>query len=217
MAELTDDSLFSSFAHPFDTQAPPAVDDLLDPLQAILQRLIARHGSAQLTNWARAALAELKRIQTARRLDIISALVAHRFHLSPQHLRARARDQHTAFCRQVTMHLCRRLTDTSFTLIGAYFGRQHSTCIYACRLIEHRLQRDAAFRLFIEQLAGQLTRVRPATADRSDRQTDGTESDGHSSCPIGTIHPHRHLHQHQTVSPLCIGDTVSCRFVPAVN
>src|SRR5215472_12087965 len=107
MAELSDDSFFPSLAHPLCTQPPPAADDLLDPLQAILQRLIARHGSAQLTNLARAALAELKRIQTARRLDIISALVAHRFHLSPQQLRARARDQRTAFCRQVAMHLCR--------------------------------------------------------------------------------------------------------------
>jgi Bacterial dnaA protein helix-turn-helix len=175
MAELTDDSFFSSFAHPLCTQPPPAADDLLDPLQMILQRLIARGGSAQLTSLARAALAEIKRIQTARRLATISELVAHRCHLSPHHLRMRARDQRTVFCRQVAIYLCRRLTGTSFTLIGRHFGRDHSTCIHARRLIEHRLQRDAAFRRFIEQLADQITNPRPATTERYERRTARTE------------------------------------------
>src|SRR5215470_19052193 len=200
MAELSDDSCFPSLAHPLWTQPPSAADDLLDPLQVILQRLIARHDSAQLTSFARATLVEIKRIQTAHRLATISEVVAHRFHLSSHHLRTRARDQRTVFCRQVAMHLCRRITGTSFTLLGAYFGRDHSTCIYACRLIERRLQRDAAFRLFIEQLADQITGVRSATTERFYRRTAGTESDGHSSCGIGTIH----LHQHKTVLPLCI-------------
>jgi hypothetical protein len=175
MAELTDDSFFSSFAHLLCAQPPPAADDLLDPLQVILQRLIARHSSAQLTLLARAALVEIKLIQTTHRLATISELVAHKFHLSPHHLRARARDQRTVFCRQVAMHLCRRITGTSFTLIGSYFGRDHSTCIYACRLIERRLQGDAAFRRFIEQLADQITGVRPATMERFDHRMARTE------------------------------------------
>ena len=209
MAELSDDSFFPSLAHPLWTQSPPAADDLLDPLQVILQRLIARQDSAQLTSFARAALMEIKRIQTAHRLATISEMVAHRFHLSPHYLRTRARDQRTVFCRQVAMHLCRRITGTSFILIGAYFGRDHSTCIYACSLIERRLQRDTAFRLFLEQLAGQITGARPPTTDRFYRRTAGTESDGHSSCGIGAIHPQRHLHQHKTVLPLCIEELLS--------
>jgi Bacterial dnaA protein helix-turn-helix len=175
MAELPDDSFFSSFAHPLYTQPSPVADDLLDPLQVLLQRLIARRNSAQLTSWARATLAEVKRIHTARQLATISELVAHRCHLSPHYLRIRARDQRTVFCRQVAMHLCRRLTGTSFTLIGRYFGRDHSTCIHACRLIEHRLQRDAAFRRFIEELADQVTGPRPATTERFDHRTARTE------------------------------------------
>src|SRR5215469_2955309 len=99
MAELSDDSFFPSLAHPLCTQPPPAADDLLDPLHMILQRLIARLDSAQLTSFARAALAEIKRIQTAHRFATISEVVAHRFHLPPHRLRARARDQRTAFCR----------------------------------------------------------------------------------------------------------------------
>jgi Bacterial dnaA protein helix-turn-helix len=169
MAELTDDSFFPSFAHPLCTQPPSAADDLLDPLQAILQRLIARHGSAQLTRLARAALAEIKRMQTAHRLATISELVAHRFHLPPHRLRARARDQRTAFCRQVAMHLCRRITGTSFTLIGRYFGRDHSTCIYACRLIDGELRRGAssdarALRLDYRMAEPRLVRL-PSTGE----------------------------------------------------
>jgi hypothetical protein len=215
MAELTDDSLFPSFAHPRWTQPPPAADDLLDPLQVILRRLIARHDSAQLTRFARAALVEIKRIQTAHRLATISEVVAHRFHLPPHRLRARARDQRTAFCRQVAMHLCRRITGTSYALIGTYFGRDHSTCIYACSLIERRRQRDAAFRLFMEQLAGQITGARPVTTERCDRPTTGAESDGHGDCDIGTINPHRHLHQRNTVSPLCIKELLSNAIPPS--
>ena len=214
MAELSDDSFFPSLAHPLWTQPPPAADDLLAPLQVILQRLIARHGSAQLTNLAQAALMEIKRIQTARQLATISEMVAHRFHLSPHHLRTRARDQRTAFCRQVAMHLCRRITGASFALIGRYFGRDHSTCIYACSLIEHRLQRDAAFRRFIEQLAGQITSACPATTERCDRRTAGAESDGHGDCDIGTSHPHQYLHQHKTVAPWCLKESLSNAIPP---
>src|SRR5215470_1891498 len=214
MAELSDDSCFPSLAHPLWTQPPSAADDLLDPLQVILQRLIARHDSALLTSFAQATLVEIKRIQTAHRLTAISEVVAHRFHLSPHHLRARAREQRTVFCRQVAMHLCRRITGTSFTLIGAYFGRDHSTCIYACSLIERRLQRDAAFRLFIEQLAGQITSACPATTERCDRRTAGTESDGHGDCDIGTSHPHQYLHQHKTVAPWCLKESLSNAIPP---
>jgi len=74
------------------------------------------------------------------------------------------RDQRTAFCRQLAMHLCRRITGKPFAVIGTHFNRDYSTVIHACHLIEQRTQRDAAFRLFIEKLEGRITGTIHTTA-----------------------------------------------------
>ena len=55
------------------------------------------------------------------------------------------------------MFLCRKITGAPFELIGAHFNRDHSTVTHAYQLIERRMLRDAAFRLFIEKLEGQIT------------------------------------------------------------
>ncbi len=62
------------------------------------------------------------------------------------------------------MHLCRRITGKRFVIIGTHFDRDHSTVIHARNLIERRLVRDAAFRLFIERLEGQITGAATNTA-----------------------------------------------------
>ena len=120
---------------------------------------MAGNGVPQLTGLARRALAEAKRIQGANRLASINEFVARAFHLRPDDLKSRARDQRTAFCRQLAMHLCRRITGKPFAVIGTHFNRDYSTVIHACHLIEQRTQRDAAFRLFIEKLEGRITRT----------------------------------------------------------
>jgi chromosomal replication initiation ATPase DnaA len=55
------------------------------------------------------------------------------------------------------MYLARRLSAASFPTIAAAFNRDHSTCIWAFQVIERRMTRDAAFRLFVEKLEGQIT------------------------------------------------------------
>jgi hypothetical protein len=54
------------------------------------------------------------------------------------------------------MYLLRRLSPASFPTIGEHFHRDHSTVIYAVALIERRLERDAAFRHFVEELETQI-------------------------------------------------------------
>jgi len=94
------------------------------------------------------------------------------------------------------MYLLRRVSGASFPTIGEHFSRNHSTVIYAVALIERRMERDAAFRQFVEELEAQIPRP-TTTTDRFDRRTAGAESDGHSARDIGTINSHRHLHQHK--------------------
>ncbi len=165
MAELTDDTCFPSSAHPFRAQPGLATNDLINMLKQILQRVVADNGSPQLAGFAQRALAEMERIQAANGLTTISEFVAHTFHLSHDDLKSRSRAQRTTFCRHVAMHLCRRIPGNTFATIGTHFDRDHSTCIHAVSLIERRMQRDVAFRLFIEQLEGQITGTLPATTE----------------------------------------------------
>jgi chromosomal replication initiator protein len=101
------------------------------------------------------------RMQTdqTERLVIISGLIATDFHLPVADLQSRIREQRIAFVRQLAMFLSRKITGAQFKLIGAHFHRDHSTVIHAYWLIEHRIQRDTAFRLFIRQLEARIVAV----------------------------------------------------------
>src|SRR5437762_1681566 len=78
-------------------------------------------------------------------------------------LKSKKRTQRVAFCRQVAMYLCRKITSNSFPNIGEHFGRDHSTVIHAFNLIERRVNNDSAFRLAIEKIERGLKNA-PANA-----------------------------------------------------
>jgi chromosomal replication initiation ATPase DnaA len=163
MAELTEHTVFRYPPHSFYATPEPAADELIDALKDVLQRAAAGNDVPRLTGLARRALTEMKRIQGANGLASINEFVAREFHLRPDDLKSRARDQRTAFCRQLTMHLCRRITGKPFAVIATHFNRDYSTVIHACHLIERRTQRDAAFRVFIEKLEGRISQIVPTT------------------------------------------------------
>ena len=85
-----------------------------------------------------------------------------RFHIRLADLKSKKRTQHIAFCRQVAMYLCRKLTDSSFPCIGEAFGRDHSTVIHAYNLIARRMGNDSAFRMSIEKIERELKAIRNA-------------------------------------------------------
>jgi len=90
---------------------------------------------------------------TAEHLDAIVEQVARAFHFSAEEFRARKREQHLSFCRQVAMYLCWH-AGASLPAVGRSPSRDHSTVLYSVRLIERRLQeRDhGGFRAFIKAL-----------------------------------------------------------------
>jgi chromosomal replication initiator protein len=98
------------------------------------------------------------------RLGNVSDQVAREFRLRSNDLQSRSREQRIVFARQLAMHLCRKITGASFESIGENFNRDHSTVIHAYQLIERRIARDAAFRLFIAKLEGRITRTMPTAA-----------------------------------------------------
>ncbi|MHB8381915.1 MAG: chromosomal replication initiator protein DnaA [Candidatus Binataceae bacterium] len=121
--------------------------------------------SAITLDFARQALHDLIRNHEAKPdVEMIQKTVADFFHIRLMDLKSKKRTQHIAFCRQVAMYLCRKLTSSSFPVIGEAFGRDHSTVIHAHNLIQRRVTNDSAFRLSIEKIERDLKAIRANAA-----------------------------------------------------
>ncbi len=116
-------------------------------------------------DFARQALHDLIRNKEVKPdVDAIQRTVADFFHIRLADLKSKKRTQHIAFCRQVAMYLCRKLTDCSFPTIGDHFGRDHSTVIHAYNLIARRVSSDSAFRMSIEKIERELKAIQSNAA-----------------------------------------------------
>ncbi|MGA7873694.1 MAG: chromosomal replication initiator protein DnaA [Candidatus Binatus sp.] len=137
-------------------------------LEGCLTRLAALASMENLAitvDFARKALQDLIRNADAKPdVESIQKTVADFFHIKLTDLKSKKRTQHIAFCRQVAMYLCRKLTDSSFPTIGEHFGRDHSTVIHAHNLIMRRVTSDSAFRLSIEKIERELKSIRANAA-----------------------------------------------------
>jgi chromosomal replication initiator protein len=137
-------------------------------LEGCLTRLAALASLSKSTitlEFARQALQDLIRNHDAKPdVEMIQKTVSDFFHIKLADLKSKKRTQHIAFCRQVAMYLCRKLTDSSFPNIGEHFGRDHSTVIHAFNLIQRRVTNDSAFRLSIEKIERELKSIRANAA-----------------------------------------------------
>jgi chromosomal replication initiator protein len=137
-------------------------------LEGCLTRLAALaslNKSAITLEFARQALHDLIRNHEAKPdVEAIQRAVSDFFHIRLTDLKSKKRTQHIAFCRQVAMYLCRKLTSSSFPTIGEHFGRDHSTVIHAFNLIERRVTSDSAFRLSIEKIQRELKNIQARAA-----------------------------------------------------
>ena len=137
-------------------------------LEGCLTRLAALaslNKSAITVEFARQALHDLLRNHDAKPdVEMIQKTVSDFFHIRLVDLKSKKRTQHIAFCRQVAMYLCRKLTSSSFPVIGEAFGRDHSTVIHAFNLIQRRVTNDSAFRLSIEKIERELKAFRANAA-----------------------------------------------------
>jgi len=135
-------------------------------LEGCLTRLaaLASLNNSEITlEFARQALHDLIRKQEQKPdVEAIQRTVSDSFHVRLADLKSKKRTQHIAFCRQVAMYLCRKLTDSSFPCIGEAFGRDHSTVIHAYNLIARRISSDSAFRMSIEKIERELKAIRNA-------------------------------------------------------
>ena len=141
-------------------------------LEGCLTRLAALtslNTSLMTIDFARQALRDLIRTYEIRtgeskpNIEAIQHTVAEFFHIQVADLKSKKRTQHIAFCRQVAMYLCRKMTMSSFPTIGEHFSRDHSTVIHAFNLIQRRVTNDSAFRFSIEKIERELKNIQADT------------------------------------------------------
>jgi len=83
----------------------------------------------------------VKEISTGKKenisIDLITKIVAEYFRIDENKLREKNRKKEIALARQITMYLCKKMTNHSLKTIGLNFGgRDHSTVIHAIQQVE---------------------------------------------------------------------------------
>jgi len=86
-------------------------------------------------------------------IDIIQRVVAEEYHLTPNDLKGKKRNSSIVRPRQISMYLCRELTEYSLTEIGEAFGnRDHTTVLHSYKLIEEEVRSDTNLYSSLERL-----------------------------------------------------------------
>lgn len=100
---------------------------------------------------------EIKRPQKELTISLIQNKTSEFFDIKSEMMTAKKKTARIALARQVAMYLSRKYTDYSLKSIGdAFGGRDHSTVIHACDLIEKKTDADINFREKIDNLSATL-------------------------------------------------------------
>jgi hypothetical protein len=149
MDRLSEHTFFPSYAHPDRPQLPNAVFDALvsalratmaypdQAVQVLARTILSEVRCIQET--ARRKLAARQAELNTKRLELLIEQIACALRVEADKLRSRARNQYLAFQRQIAMFTVRRLSRASFPTVAAAFRRDHSTCIWACQVMERRM------------------------------------------------------------------------------
>jgi len=115
-------------------------------LEGALNRVAAMaavRGTAITAELAAAALGAFAR-RSSVSVEVIQQLVSHRFGVTVADLVSHRREREVSYPRQVAMYLSRTMAEASFPAIAEKFGgRDHSTVMYAVRMIETRRAAEA--------------------------------------------------------------------------
>ena len=88
--------------------------------------------------------------------DIMQS-VSQRYGLKVKDLTSKSRKQNIVQARQLSIYLCHKYTDTSYSQIGRIFGgRDHSTVLYSCEQVGHRISIDKDYRHEVEAIEALL-------------------------------------------------------------
>ena len=91
-------------------------------------------------------------------IDGIVNIVAEHFNITPQDIRGSKRSRNIAYPRQITMYLCRHMTDNPLQDIGEQLGnKDHSTIIHGINKIEKELETDEVLKNTIDVLQKKIS------------------------------------------------------------
>jgi chromosomal replication initiator protein len=97
-------------------------------------------------------------------IEIIQKVVADFYSLSSNDLKGKKRNQKIAYPRQLSMYICREMTDFSTTEIGeAFGGRDHTTVMHSIDKIQGLLITDPSLDSTIENLKRQIKELNAKT------------------------------------------------------
>lgn len=138
---------------------PQQLNVLLDTLLAPWSKRTAH----DLQSAARRERKARQRAELTVRLEIVIARVEKLFRLPGGALSSDRRTSRIAIARHIAYYLC-HVAGGSFPVIGHRLGRDHSSVHHGFWLIRRRMNRDAAFRLFIGKLQSQISdEIQPVT------------------------------------------------------
>jgi chromosomal replication initiator protein len=85
--------------------------------------------------------------------ELIIDVIAEHFNISPADIYSVNKSRNIAYPRQISMYLCRKLTDLSLADIGKLMGnRDHSTILHGIDKVENNINKDASMQNTIEVL-----------------------------------------------------------------
>ena len=154
----------------------PLNDELLDFLAQNISSSVRRLKGAflRLTTYASLSGAELSITQAEELLhaqieqeiaarnvspEVIQRTVATHFGISIADLLGEKRNKNIAEPRMVAMYLSRELTKCSSNEIGAAFGKNHATILYAEKKVPQLCEKDDTLRRAVAQIKHQLSRA----------------------------------------------------------
>jgi chromosomal replication initiator protein len=107
---------------------------------------------------ARNVVAEIGRPKTKQlTIEQIIQMTSKHFNVPEERFMKKDRKKHIALARQVAMYLSVELTNHSTVNIGLHFGgRDHTTVIYAHRMINARMEKDKTFNKKVQELRKRL-------------------------------------------------------------
>ncbi|MBV5318568.1 MAG: chromosomal replication initiator protein DnaA [Desulfobulbaceae bacterium] len=88
--------------------------------------------------------------------ESIRDLIGSQFRVSIDDLRSRSRKRSVSFPRQMAMYLTRKYTKKSLADIGDMYNRDHSTVLYAIKVITKDMSRETSIREQVELLCNKI-------------------------------------------------------------
>jgi chromosomal replication initiator protein len=131
-------------------------------LEAALIKLIAYNELVGKSITLETAQQQLKDVFAVPRqsnisIDTILRVVADEYSMTLKDLTGRKKTQNIVFPRQLCMYIIRKITQYSTTEIGqAIGGRDHTTVMHSCNIIEERIRSDPAMESIIKNLEGMI-------------------------------------------------------------